>query len=51
MTPEVILEPSKKPERVRARSLACFWAVTGLGLLGTVGGKQMGIMQWQEERW
>jgi putative transposase len=40
-----ILEPSKKPERVRARSLVCFWAVRELGLAGTVVGKRMGLVQ------
>jgi hypothetical protein len=45
MRPEVILEPSKKPERVRARSLVCFCAVRELGLPGTVVGQRMGIVQ------
>ncbi|MBW1816717.1 MAG: hypothetical protein JRJ60_06100 [Deltaproteobacteria bacterium] len=45
LTPGVILEPSKKPERVRARSLVCFRAVTELGLPGTVVGKRLGIVQ------
>jgi putative transposase len=40
-----ILEPSKKPQRVRARSLLCFWAVTELGLAGTVVGKRLGVVQ------
>ncbi|MBW1817465.1 MAG: hypothetical protein JRJ60_09915 [Deltaproteobacteria bacterium] len=45
LPPGVILEPSKKPEQVRARSLVCFWAVTELGLPGTVVGKRLGIVQ------
>jgi putative transposase len=35
-----ILEPSKRPQRVRARSLLCFWAVTEWDLAGTVVGKR-----------
>lgn len=46
MTAGEILVPSMKPERVRARSLVCFWGVTGLGLTGTVVGKRMGIVRW-----
>ena len=45
MSPEVILQPSKKPKRVRARSLVCFWAVRELGLSGTEVGKRLGIVQ------
>ena len=45
MNSEVILQPSKKPERVRARSLVCFWAVTELGLSGTEVGTRLGIVQ------
>jgi hypothetical protein len=45
MTAREILEPSKKPQRVRARSLLCFWAVTELGLAGTVVGKRLGVVQ------
>jgi len=41
-----ILDPSKKPQRVRARSLVCFWAVTELGLTRHIGfGKQLGLVQ------
>ena len=40
-----ILEPIKKPERVRARSLVCYWAVTELGLAGTTVGKRLGLIQ------
>ena len=45
MTAREILEPSKKPQRVRARSLVCFWAVRELGLVGTAVGRQMGLLQ------
>ena len=45
MSPEGILQPSKKPKRVRARSLVCFWAVRELGLSGTEVGKRLGIVQ------
>ncbi|MDZ7698424.1 MAG: transposase [Deltaproteobacteria bacterium] len=45
MTAKEILEPSKKPQRVRARSLLCFWAVTELGLASTVVGKRLGVVQ------
>jgi putative transposase len=45
MNPGVILQPSKKPKRVQARSLVCFWAVTELGLSGTEVGKRLGIVQ------
>ncbi len=45
MNPDVILQPSKKPKRVQARSLVCFWAVTKLGLSGTEVGKRLGIVQ------
>ena len=45
MTAREILEPSKKPQRVRARSLVCFWAVRELGLVGTAVGRQMGLVQ------
>ena len=45
MSPEVILKPSKKPKRARARSLVCFWAVRELGLSGTEVSKRLGIVQ------
>jgi len=45
MTAREILEPSKKPQRVRARSLVCFWALRELGLVGTEVGRQMGLVQ------
>jgi REP element-mobilizing transposase RayT len=45
MEPGMILEPSKKPERVRARSLVCFWAVRDLGLTGSIVGQAMGMTQ------
>jgi REP element-mobilizing transposase RayT len=45
VTAKDILEPSKKPQRVRARSLVCYWAVTELGLAGTAVGKRLGLVQ------
>ena len=45
MTAEMILQPSKKPERVLARSLLCYWAVTEPGLPGTEVGKGLGNFQ------
>ena len=45
MRPEEIVEPSKKPERVRARSLVCYWAVKELGIPGTVIGRHLDLVQ------
>jgi hypothetical protein len=45
MTATEILQPGKKPERVRARSLVCYWAVTELGLAGTAVGRRLGLVQ------
>jgi len=45
MRPEEILSPSKEPERVRARSLVCYWAVRELGIDGTAVAKLLGIIQ------
>jgi REP element-mobilizing transposase RayT len=45
ITATEILQPSKKPERVRARSLVCYWAVTELGLAGTAVGRRLGLVQ------
>ncbi len=42
---EEILRPSKKPERVRARSLVCYWAVRELGMSGTEVGRRLGLVQ------
>jgi hypothetical protein len=43
--PEEILSPSKKPERVRARSLVCYWAVKELGISGTSVAELLGLIQ------
>ena len=45
MRPEEILSPGKQPERVRARSLVCYWAVKELGINGTAVAKLLGIIQ------
>lgn len=45
VTAREIFDPSKKPQRVRARSLLCFWAVSELGLSGTVVGNRLKLVQ------
>lgn len=45
MRSEQILNPSKQQDRVRARSLVCYWAVRELGMSGTVVAKLLGIIQ------
>jgi len=45
MRPEGILSPGKQPERVRARSLVCYWAVKELGMNCTAVAKLFGIIQ------
>lgn len=45
MKRDEILRPGKQPERVRARSLVCYWAVKELGIRGTVVAKLLGIVQ------
>lgn len=45
MRSEEILSPGKQPERVRARSLVCYWAVKELGINGTAVAKLLGIIQ------
>jgi putative transposase len=45
MTAAEILQPSKKPDRVRARSLVCYWGVTELGRAGTAVGRRLGMVQ------
>ncbi|MCK4390973.1 MAG: hypothetical protein KAV83_12140 [Desulfobacterales bacterium] len=37
-----LLAPSKKPQRVRARSLVCSWVVSQPGVGGTSVGKKLG---------
>ncbi len=44
MKPAEILLPSKQPQRVRARSLLCFWAVKELGLSETSLAQKLGII-------
>lgn len=43
--PEHILIPSKQPQRVKARSLVCYWAVKELGMNGTEVATLLGITQ------
>jgi REP element-mobilizing transposase RayT len=45
LKPEEILLPSKQRQRVRARSLLCFWAVKELGLSETWLAKKLGTTQ------
>jgi len=45
MRAEEILSPGKQPERVRARSLVCYWAIKELGINGTAVSKLLGIIQ------
>jgi putative transposase len=45
MRSEEILSPGKQPQRVRARSLVCYWAVKELGINGTVVASLLGIIQ------
>jgi len=45
MKPEQILSPGKQPNRVRARSLVCYWAVRELGMRGTTVAKMLGTIQ------
>ena len=35
----------KQPERVRAKSLVCYWATKELGMNGTAVAKLLGIIQ------
>lgn len=45
MRQEEILRPGKQPERVRARSLVCYWSVKELGMNGTAVARLSGIIQ------
>jgi len=45
MRPEEILRPGKQPDRVRARSLLCYWSVKELGMNGTAVAKLLGMVQ------
>ena len=42
---EQILMAGKQPQRVRARSLVCHWAVAELGMTAVAVGKLLGITQ------
>ncbi len=43
--PNEIWKPGNQPQRVRARSLVCYWAVRELGMSGTSVGKLLGLGQ------
>ena len=43
--PDEIWKTGKQPQRVKARSVVCFWAVRELGMSGTRVGKQLGMTQ------
>lgn len=45
LAPGDLLGPSKLPQRVRARSLLCYWAVRELGLPGTVVAARLSLTQ------
>jgi len=45
MKPGGILRSGRQPERVRARSLVCYWAVKELGMNGSTVAKLLGIIQ------
>lgn len=42
---EELIMPSKTPDRVKARSLVCFWAVRELGMPGSEVGRRLGLVQ------
>ncbi len=45
MEPAEVRKPGNQPKRVKARSLACYWAVRELGMSGTSVSKLLGIGQ------
>ena len=45
MDVEEVIKPGKQPQRVQARSLACYWAVLELGLVGASVAKMLGMSQ------
>ena len=45
MKRDEILAPGKQPERVKARSLVCYWAVKALGMNGTEVAQLLGVTQ------
>jgi len=42
---KAITSGGKQPDRVKARSLAAFWAVKELGMNGTTVGRKIGLSQ------
>ncbi len=42
---EEVIKPGKQPQRVKARSLVCYWAVLELGLVGASVAKMLGMSQ------
>jgi REP element-mobilizing transposase RayT len=45
MDPAQVRKPGNQPQRVKARSLVCYWAVRELGMSGTSVSKLLGIGQ------
>jgi REP element-mobilizing transposase RayT len=45
LAPEAVLSAGKQPERVEARSLACYWAVKELGVTTVEVSRRFGITQ------
>ncbi len=45
MDVEEVTEPAKQPQRLKARSLVCYWAVLELGLVGASVAKMLGMSQ------
>jgi REP element-mobilizing transposase RayT len=45
LVPEELYSPSKRPERVKARSLLCYWAIRELGLTATAVARALGVTQ------
>ena len=45
LEPEEVLSSSKQPQRVKARSLLCYWAVKELGMRGADIARRLRISQ------
>ena len=45
LKPEVVLSPGKQPQRTKARSVACYWAVRELGMTTVEVSRRLGITQ------
>jgi putative transposase len=45
LKPEGVLSPGKQPQRVAARSVACYWAVRELGMTTVEVSRRLGITQ------